>query len=286
MKKVSPKVESFFDPATHTVTHCVMDPGSRVCAVIDPVLDYDPKSGKTNTASADAVIAFIKKQERQLEWLLETHVHADHITAAPYIKAQLGGRIGIGDRISEVQDTWNSIFNYKEGMRTDLEVFDHLFEDGETFHIGGLEAQVMFTPGHTNVDVTYLIGDSAFVGDTLFMPDYGTARTDFPGGDARQLYRSIQRILSLPDDTRLYMCHDYLPKGRKEYRWVSSVSEEKKNVYIHGVSEDEFVEMREAKDKSLETPTLLYPSLQMNIRGGHKPPAEDNGISYLKIPIR
>ena len=285
MTKISPKVESFFDPATNTVTHCVMDPDSNVCAVVDPVLDYNPKSGKTSTTSADAVIAFVEEKGLKLEWLLETHVHADHLTAAPYIKAKLGGQIGIGARISEVQDTWNNIFNYKDGMRTDADVFDHLFRDGDTFKIGTMEASVIFTPGHTNVDVTYLIGDAAFVGDTMFMPDYGTARADFPGGDARELYRSIQRILELPDDTRLYMCHDYLPEGRKEHRWLSSVKEEKNNIHIHDVSEDKFVEIRHARDKALATPTLLYPSLQVNIRAGRKPPAEDNGVSYIKVPM-
>jgi len=282
---VFPEVESFFDPQTNTVTHCVWDSETKACAIIDPVLDYDPKSGKTTTHSADKVIAFVKSNGLSLEWLLETHVHADHITAAPHIKAALGGRIGIGEHISDVQDVWNSIFNYKEEMETDPSVFDHLFGDGEAFTIGKLKARVLYTPGHTNVDVAYLIEDSAFVGDTLFMPDYGTARADFPGGDARKLYRSIKRLLELPDHTRLYLCHDYLPEGRSEHRWRTSVAEERGNVHISGMSEDEFVAMREARDKSLSTPTLLYPSLQINIRAGNKPPAEDNGISYVKIPI-
>ena len=280
-----PSVESFFDLQTNTVTHCVWNDETKACAIVDSVLDYDPKSGTTSTESADKVIAFIQSKRLRLEWLLETHVHADHITAAPHVKGMLGGRIAIGENISDVQDTWNNIFNYKEGLETDPEMFDHLFKDGETFEIGNLQARAIHTPGHTNVDMTYLIEDSAFVGDTLFMPDYGTARADFPGGDARQLYQSIQRLLKLPEQTRLYMCHDYLPEGRSDYRWMTTVAEERKNVHIHGVSEDEFVAMREERDKSLATPTLLYPSLQINIRGGHKPPEEDNGVSYIKIPI-
>lgn len=282
----SPEVTSFFDQMTKTVTHVVKDPNSSACAVVDSVLDFDPKSGKTSTASADKVIAFIREQGLKVEWILETHVHADHLTGAPYIKEQLGGRTAVGEHITDVQDTWNSIFNYKEGMKTDPSVFDHLFKDGDTFTIGGLEGRVIYTPGHTNIDVTYVIGDAAFIGDTLFMPDYGTARCDFPGGNARNLYRSIQKILSLPDETRLFMCHDYLPQGRSEYLWETTVAEEKNNVLFAGKSEDEFVAEREARDSKLDAPMLLYPSLQVNIRGGHKPPAEDNGVSYLKLPIQ
>lgn len=281
-----PEVESFFDSQTHTVTHCVWDAETKACAIIDPVLDYDPKSGETMKDSADRVVAFVRAQGLDVAWLLETHVHADHITAAPYIQSLVGGRMGIGEHIDDVQDTWNSIFNYKEGLKTEPSVFDQLFKDGDTFQLGKLEARVLYTPGHTNVDVAYLIEDSAFAGDTLFMPDYGTARTDFPGGDARQLYRSIKRLLELPEHTRLYMCHDYLPEGRSEFRWMTTVAEERENVHIRGVSEDEFVAMREERDKSLATPALLYPSLQINIRGGQKPPEEDNGVSYIKIPIR
>lgn len=281
-----PETASFMDPATKTITHIVRDPSSRAAAVIDPVLDFDPASGKTWTGCADRVIEFIRDAGLGLEWILETHVHADHLTAAPYIKEKLGGRIAIGKRIAEIQDTWNSIFNYKEGLRTGPGVFDHLFGDGDAFSIGGMPGRVMETPGHTNIDVTYVIGDAAFVGDTLFMPDYGTARADFPGGDARKLYRSIKKILSLPDATRLYLCHDYLPQGRSEYRWQTTVAEEKNNLHIRGKSEDEFAAMREAKDKTLGAPALLYPSLQVNIRAGQKPPAEDNGISYLKVPLR
>ncbi len=281
-----PEAKSFFDPKTNTVTHVVWDSESNACAIIDPVLDYSPESGKTNTASADQVIAFVKDKGLKLEWVFETHVHADHLTAASYIKAELGGRIGIGENIQDVQATWNSIFNYKEGLETEPGVFDRLFKDNETFTIGTLTGMVLNTPGHTNVDVTYLIGDSAFIGDTLFMPDYGTARADFPGGDAHQLYRSIKRLLELPDHTRLYLCHDYLPEGRSDHCWTTTVAEEKKNIHISGMNEDEFVALRQKRDKSLSTPTLLYPSVQINIRGGNKPPVEDNGVSYLKIPIK
>ena len=281
-----PEVASFFDPATHTITHVVSDPATGACAVIDSVLDYDAKSGATGTGSADAVIAHIKEHDLTVVWILETHVHADHLTAAPYLKERLGGRTGIGAHIADVQDTWNSVFNYKEGMQTEPELFDHLFEDGETFDIGSMRAEVLYTPGHTNVDVTYLIGDAAFVGDTLFMPDYGTARADFPGGDARRLYRSIHKLLDLPEETRLYLCHDYLPEGRSDFRWQTTVGKEKANIHVSGVAEDDFVAMRQARDKTLATPALLYPSLQVNIRAGETPPEEDNGVSYIKIPIK
>ncbi len=283
---VAPEVISFFDPETKTVTHVVKDRKSNAVAVIDPVLDIDLKSGRTCTKSADKVIDYIRARNLKVEWILETHIHADHLTAAAYIKEKLGGTTGIGDQIGKVQETWNSIFNYKEGLETDPCIFDHRFKDGEEFKIGNLTGFVMHTPGHTNVDVTYVIGDAAFVGDTLFMPDYGTARTDFPGGDARTLYRSIQKILKLPENMRAFMAHDYLPEGRSEYKWETTIGEERKNVLINGLSEDEFVALREAKDKSLKTPALLYPSLQINIRAGQKPPAEDNKTSYIKVPLR
>ncbi len=284
-KAKKPDVVSYFHNPTKTASHIVFDRSSRAAAVIDPVLDFDLNTGRTSTESAERIITLAKAEGLNVQWILETHVHADHLTAAPYIKQKLGGQIGIGSRITEVQETWNSFFNYKDGLRTEASVFDHLFEDGEVFSIGALEAHVMFTPGHTNVDVTYLIGDAAFVGDTLFMPDYGTARADFPGGDARQLYRSIQKILTLPDETRLFLCHDYLPKGRSQYRWETTVAEQRHNIHIAGVSEDDFVAMREAKDKTLGPPALLYPSVQINIRAGMAPPPEDNGISYIKVPL-
>ncbi len=284
----SPVVTSFFDDRTKTVTHVVRDPDSNIAAIVDPVLDYDIASGRKFTESADRVLEYVKKEGLEIEWLLETHVHADHLTAAPYMRERLGGgKIAVGKRVSEVQKTWTSIFNYKPEFAPDPSIFDHLFEDGETFRIGGLEGRVMFTPGHTAMDVTYIIGDAAFIGDTLFSPDYGTARADFPGGDARALYRSIQKILALPDETRLYLCHDYLPKeGRTEHLYMTTVAEEKKNVMVAGLNEDEFVRLRESRDKELATPLLLYPSLQVNIRAGQMPPPEDNGVSYMKTPIR
>jgi len=283
---MSPEVASFFDSATNTISHIVRDPSSNACAIIDSVLDYDPVSGKRSTESAEKLLQFLTDNSLELQWILETHVHADHLTAAPYIKKQAGGKIAIGNHISSVQQAWNSIFNYKDGLETDPSVFDHLLEDGETFTIGNLSASVMYTPGHTSVDVTYVIGDAAFVGDTLFMPDYGTARADFPGGDARAMYQSIQKILSLPDETRLFMCHDYLPKeGRDDYKWVTTVGEEKNNILVSGRSEEEFVAERQERDKNLATPTLLYASLQVNIRAGELPPPEDNGVRYLKVPV-
>lgn len=282
----TPEVKSFFDENTKTVTHVIKDPGSNKVAILDPVMDYDPKSGRRSTTHADEVIAYVKDQGLEVEWILETHVHADHLTAAPYVKEQLGGKIAVGDHIKDVQTTWNNIFNYKNGLETDPAIFDHLFHDGDHFKIGDMDVEVMHTPGHTAIDVTYKMGKAAFVGDTLFMPDYGTARSDFPGGDARALYRSIQRILAMPDDTTLYLCHDYLPKsGRDKNAWVTTVAEEKDNVLIKGKTEDEFVAEREARDKDLATPVLLYPSLQVNIRAGHKPPEEDNGVSYIKVPL-
>ena len=285
----SPSVTSFFDDRTKTVTHVVRDPGSRAAAIVDPVLDYDHASGRKSTASADRVLAHVEAEGLEVVWLLETHVHADHLTAAPYLKERLGGvpRIAVGKKVSEVQKTWNGIFNYKPEVAPDPSVFDHLFEDGDTFTIGALEGRVMATPGHTAMDVTYVIGDAAFIGDTLFMPDYGTARCDFPGGDARTLYHSIQRILALPDETRLFLCHDYLPReGRSEHAFETTVAEQKRNVMVAGLDEEAFVALREGRDKTLSAPALLYPSLQVNIRAGRMPPAEDNGVTYLKTPVR
>lgn len=278
-------VKSFFDPATNTVTHVVSDPATAKAAIIDSVLDYDPKSGRTSRASADEVIAHVREAGLSVEWLLETHAHADHLSAAPYLKAHIGGQIGIGSHICQVQSVFKEIFNAKD-MNTYGAEFDHLFEDGETFRIGELEVEVMHTPGHTPACLTYVIGQDAFVGDTLFMPDYGTARCDFPGGDAATLFRSIRKVLSLAPETRLHLCHDYPPEGR-EPKWETTVAEQRaRNIHVHdGVTEAEFVEMRTARDKTLAMPTLILPSIQVNVRAGNLPPAEDNGVHYLKIPI-
>ena len=283
---VGPDVKGFFDPATSTITYVVSDPDSKRAAIIDSVLDYDPKAARTSTQSADAIIAHVKDRGLVNEWHLETHAHADHLSAAPYLKEKLGGRIAIGENIAIVQKTFQKIFNAEAGFATDGRQFDHLFKDGETFQIGSLKVRVIHTPGHTPACVTYLIGDTAFVGDTLFMPDYGTARCDFPGGDAHTLYRSIRRLLALPANTRLYMCHDYQPGGRAPV-WQTTVAEERKeNIHVHdGVSEDAFVAMRTARDKSLDMPVLILPSVQINMRAGRFPPPEDNGVSYLKIPL-
>lgn len=278
-------VKSFFDPATNTVTHVVSDPATAKAAIIDSVLDYDPKSGRTSRASADEVIAHVREAGLSVEWLLETHAHADHLSAAPYLKTHVGGQIGIGSHICQVQGVFKEIFNAKD-MNTYGAEFDHLFEDGETFRIGELEVEVMHTPGHTPACLTYVIGQDAFVGDTLFMPDYGTARCDFPGGDAATLFRSIRKVLSLAPETRLHLCHDYPPEGR-EPKWETTVAEQRaRNIHVHdGVTEAEFVEMRTARDKTLAMPTLILPSIQVNVRAGNLPPAEDNGVHYLKIPI-
>ncbi len=283
---MTPNVKTFFDEATFTATHVVWDPQTRHAAIVDSVKDYDPKSGRTATTSADDVIAFVREQNLTVEWILETHVHADHLTAAPYLKQQLGGKTGIGSSIGAVQEVFKSLFNVEPEFATDGRQFDHLFEDGEVFHIGELEATVIHTPGHTPACATYLVGDAAFVGDTLFMPDFGTARCDFPGGDARELYNSIKKILSLPPDTRLFMCHDYGLGGR-EYQWQTTVAAERaNNVHVHdSVSETDFVTMRTERDKQLDMPVLILPSVQVNMRAGDLPPAEDNGVRYLKIPI-
>lgn len=284
---MKPDVTAFFDEATFTVSYVVKDPQSSSCAIIDSVLDYDPKSGRTDTRSADQVIAHIRENGLKVDWLLETHAHADHLSAAPYIQKQLGGTTAIGSHITEVQDVFAKLFNVEKGFQTDGRQFEHLFEDGEEFTIGTLKLRAMHTPGHTPACMTYVTDGAAFVGDTLFMPDFGTARADFPGGDARVMYRSIQKILALPDETTLYMCHDYKAPGRDEFKWETTVAEEKAhNVHVGaGKSEDEFVALREARDATLEMPTLILPSVQVNIRAGHMPPAEANGVSYLKIPI-
>jgi glyoxylase-like metal-dependent hydrolase (beta-lactamase superfamily II) len=280
------QITPFFDQTTFTVTYVVADPTSGHAAIIDPVLDYDPKSGRIATTQADAVLAHVKKAGLTIDWILETHIHADHLSAGAYLKDKLGGRTGIGENVKTVQATFKGLFNAEPAFASDGSQFDHLFHNGEHFTIGALAAEAIHTPGHTPACMSYLIGDALFVGDTLFMPDYGTARCDFPGGDATTLYRSIQRILALPPETRLFMCHDYMPGGRPA-RWESTVAEERaKNIHIHeGVSEQAFVQARVERDKTLSMPVLILPSVQINMRAGHLPPPEDNGISYLKIPI-
>jgi glyoxylase-like metal-dependent hydrolase (beta-lactamase superfamily II) len=283
---MTPDVKTFFDKATGTATHVVHAGPGSAAAVIDSVLDFDAKSGRTDHASAEQVIAFVREQELTVEWLLETHVHADHLSAAPYLRSRIGGRIGIGARVIEVQEKFGKIFNfglYADGEGRD---FDRLFDDGDRFGIGNAEVQVMAVPGHTPADIAYLIGDAVFVGDTIFMPDCGSARADFPGGDARTLYRSAKRILALPPETRIFICHDYPPDGR-DVRFETTVREERAgNKHLRdGIGEDEFVEMRNARDKTLAMPALMIPSVQVNMRAGNLPPAEANGVSYLKVPV-
>jgi glyoxylase-like metal-dependent hydrolase (beta-lactamase superfamily II) len=281
-----PDVKAFFDEATFTVSYVVSDPETRRGAIIDPVLDYDPSSGRTTTRSADAIIDYISATDLGVDWILETHVHADHLSGAPYCKEKLGGHTAIGKNVSAVQNVFKGIFNIKD-LAIDGSQFEHLFDDSETFKLGNIDAHVIATPGHTPACVTYVIGDCAFVGDTLFMPDFGTARTDFPGGSARQLYNSIQQIFTLPDDTRLFMCHDYKAPGRDVFAWETTVHEQReKNIHINDtVSEDEFVALREGRDSQLGMPKLILPSIQVNIRAGLLPEAEDNGVRYLKIPL-
>lgn len=284
---VRPEIAGFFDPATFTVTYVVHDPASRQAAIIDSVLDFDPASGRTTTASADAVIAHVAAHDLTVAWLLETHAHADHFSAAPYLQERLGGRIAIGEHITHVQQVFGKLFNAGSAFAADGSQFDHLFRDGDTFTIGNLPVTVMHVPGHTPACIAYVVGEAVFVGDTMFMPDYGSARADFPGGDARSLFRSMRRILSLPPATRLFMCHDYLPAGRSEYVWETTVAAERAgNIHVHdGISEDEFVAMREARDATLAMPRLILPSVQVNMRAGHLPPPDDNGIVYLKLPV-
>ena len=283
-------VEEFFDKATWTISYLVMDGETRQCALIDSVLDYDPKSGRTCTDSADKLIARVEALDAKVQWILDTHVHADHLSAAAYLKAQLGGSIAIGAQITQVQKVFGTLFNAEPGFARDGSQFDVLFEDEEGFRIGNLHARALHTPGHTPACMSYMIEDAGetavFVGDTLFTPDYGTARCDFPGASARTLYKSIRRLLAFPDQTRLFMCHDYLPGGR-ELRFVTTVAEQRAdNIHIHqGVREDSFVQMREARDKTLEMPVLILPSVQINMRSGQFPEPEENGVSYLKIPL-
>jgi len=281
----SPEITAFFDEDTFTVTYIVADPDTKQCAVIDSVLDYDANMGRTRTDSADKVIAFIKEQGLTLVWLLETHVHADHLSGAPYIQQQLGGKIAIGDQITQVQDIFGNLFNAEEAFSRNGSQFDHLLAPNEALKIGNLSMTALHTPGHTPACMSFVVGNACFVGDTLFMPDYGTARCDFPGGDATTLYESMEKILSLPDETRLFMCHDYAPGGR-EYLWESTVAESKaSNIHLVGKTKAEFIDMRTTRDAQLSAPRLLLPSVQVNMRAGHMPPVEDNGIAYIKIPV-
>ncbi len=282
-----PVIRAFFDEPTNTVSYIVADPATRKAAVIDPVLDYDPGGSQVDTRSVDALLRAAAELGYTIEWTLETHAHADHLSGSPYIKAKTGAKIGIGEHIKDVQRIFRPVFDAGD-LKTDGSDFDHLFKDGEHFKIGELDVEVIYTPGHTPADITYKIGDAAFVGDTLFMPDYGTARADFPGGDAHRLYRSIQKLLAMPPNTRLFMCHDYKAKGRDVYAWETTVQEERdKNVHLKdGVSEDAFVSMRTARDATLAAPRLLLPSIQVNMRAGKFPPAHANGVRYLTIPVK
>lgn len=280
-------VKAFFDAPTFTVSYVVSDPETGAAAIIDSVLNFEQCSGRTTFEGADAIIAYVGEEGLDVQWILETHVHADHLSAAPYLKKQLGGRLAIGSHIRTVQDVFGKVFNEGSEFQRNGSQFDHLFEDGEAFTLGRLEARALHTPGHTPACMTYVVGDAAFVGDTLFMPDYGTARCDFPGGDARVLFHSIQAIFALPDETRLFMCHDYKAPGRDAFAWETTVSQQKaENVHIReGTSEDDFVAMRTARDATLSMPQLILPSVQINMRAGHMPASEENGVSYLKLPI-
>jgi len=284
MSRIS--IESFFDPDTGTVSYVVTDAASRRAAIIDPVLDYDFKSRHTSTKSADALLEHVRANGIAVEWILETHAHADHLSGARYLQQQVGGKIAIGERIREVQATFKKLYNLGAAFVPDGSPFDHLFKDGEVFHIGDVEATALLVPGHTPADLAYRVEDAIFTGDTLFMPDIGTARADFPGGDARMLYRSVHRLLELPSETRVFVCHDYPPEGR-EAAWETTVAEQRaSNIHVRdGISEDAFVALRTARDATLEMPTLILPSMQVNIRAGQLPPAEDNGVAYLRIPL-
>ncbi|WP_050526733.1 MBL fold metallo-hydrolase [Pseudorhodobacter aquimaris] len=284
---MKPQVHAFFDEATNTLTYVVQEPEGRACAIIDSVLDFDYASGHTDTRSADAVIEFVRSQDLDLQWILETHVHADHLSAAPYIQERLGGKIGIGQRITMVQDTFGKVFNEGTKFQRDGSQFDQLFEEGDSLMIGQLRADVLHTPGHTPACLTYVIGDAAFVGDTLFMPDFGTARCDFPGGSSATLFDSVQKILALPDETRIFVGHDYKAPGREEYAWETTVGAQKAlNVHIGaGKSKEDFMAMRDARDATLAMPRLIIPSLQVNMRAGQMPEPEDDGVSYLKVPL-
>lgn len=283
----NPIVTAFFDEPTNTISYVVADPETKACAVVDSLLDYDAASGRTSTVSADRLIAFVKAQGLTVEWIIDTHVHADHLTAAPYVREKLGGKTAIGEHVATVQRVFGEIFNEGQSFHTDGSQFDHLFKDGETYTVGRLEARAIHTPGHTPACMSHLIGDALFVGDTIFMPDYGTARCDFPGGDAGTLYDSIQTLFALPDQTRMFLCHDYKAPGRDTYEWETTVGAEKRtNIHVKtGISRDEFIAMRTARDKTLAMPHLILPSVQVNMRAGEMPPAEDNGVRYMKVPI-
>lgn len=282
-----PLVHGFFDPVTFTASYVVQDPESSACGIIDPVMDFDAASGRTHTESADKIVAHIGAHDLQVQWIVETHVHADHLTAAPYLQEKLGGKTVIGAPVTIVQQAFRKIFNTGTDFPLDGSQFDRLIQDGEKLHIGGLELRAMHTPGHTPACMTYLAEDAAFIGDTMFMPDYGTARADFPGGDARVLYRSIRKILALPPETRLFLCHDYQTPERKQFVWETTVAAQKSgNVHVHdGISEEDFVKMRTARDATLNMPALILPSVQINMRAGHFPEPESNGVSYLKLPV-
>ncbi len=284
---MTPKVKAFFDTDTFTVSYLVQEPEGTACAIIDSVLDFDHASGRTNTGSADKIIEYVRDNSLKVEWILESHVHADHLSAAPYLQQELSGKIGIGDQIVTIQETFGKIFNEGTEFQRDGSQFDALFREGDSFHVGQMRGDVLHTPGHTPACLTYVIGDAAFVGDTLFMPDFGTARCDFPGGSSEMLYASIQKILSLPDETRIFVGHDYKAPGRDEYAWETTVGEQKAlNVHIgQGRSVEEFVEMRDARDATLGMPRLILPSLQVNMRAGQMPPADEQGDVFLKIPV-
>jgi glyoxylase-like metal-dependent hydrolase (beta-lactamase superfamily II) len=284
---MQPQIDAFFDEPTNTVSYLVVDPAGTSAVVIDPVLDFDEKSGEVDTVSVERIVSAAAERRLSIEWVLETHAHADHLSGAPFIKARTGARIGIGEHIKDVQRLFRPVFNATD-LKTDGSDFDHLFADGDRVAVGSMEIEVLYTPGHTPADVSYRIGDAVFVGDTLFMPDYGTARADFPGGDAHKLYRSIRRLLTLPPETRLFMCHDYKAPGRDSYVWETTVGEQRqRNVHVHdGVTEEEFVAMREQRDATLSAPRLLLPSIQVNIRAGRFPPAEANGVHYLMVPVK
>jgi glyoxylase-like metal-dependent hydrolase (beta-lactamase superfamily II) len=286
-KRLRPSIAGFFDEATNTVSYVVHDPKTGEAAIIDSVLDFDAASGRTSNGSADRMIEYVTSNNLKVTWLIETHAHADHISAAPYLQERLGGKLAIGRDIIRVQEVFGKLFNAGTDFERDGSQFDKLFEDGETFRIGELEGIALHVPGHTPADMAFIVGDAAFVGDTIFMPDFGTARADFPGGDAGQLFRSIRRLLSLPDETRLFLCHDYKAPGRDEYAWETTVKQQREeNVHVKdGVAEQDFVAMRTDRDKTLSMPKLIMPSVQVNIRGGRLPDPEENGVSYIKIPV-
>ncbi len=286
-KSLRPSIAGFFDEATNTISYVVHDPKTAEAAIIDSVLDYEAASGRTSNGSADRIAEYVTSNDLKVMWLIETHAHADHISAAPYLQEKLGGKLAIGREIIRVQEVFGKLFNAGTDFERDGSQFDKLFDDGETFNIGQLEGIALHVPGHTPADMAFIIGDAAFVGDTIFMPDFGTARADFPGGDAHQLFQSIRRLLSLPDETRLFLCHDYKAPGRDDYAWETTVKQQREgNVHVKdGTTEDEFVAMRTARDKDLPMPNLIMPSVQVNILGGRLPAPEDNGVSYIKIPV-